>query len=321
MGLLGERHRSKSIHEVISPTLLNKKKNRACGSFFCAFDILYTMKNLAYYNGAIGEAENMVVPFCDRVCFFGDGVYDATYARNRKIFSLDEHLHRLYESAFRVQIEPPMDKNDLSRLLRSLVTRCDEAEHLLYVQFTRGISIPRNHVFAGGKSNLWITVTPKAITPREKRLSLLSYPDKRYGLCSVKTLNLLPNVLASNRAAEKGCDEAVFTENGVVHECAHSNIHLLRNGTLLSAPPGEKVLGGIARKHLLHACIRNGIPVEERFFTVEELLGADEVYVTSAGTLLSPCAFFDGTPVGGQDRHTTDLLQNELYRAFYACTD
>lgn len=279
------------------------------------------MKNLAYYNGAVGEAENMVVPFCDRVCFFGDGVYDATYARNRKIFSLDEHLHRLYESAFRVRIEPPMEKDDLSSLLRSLVTRCDGNEQFVYVQFTRGVSIPRSHVFAGGKSNLWIAMTPKSITPREKRFSLISYPDKRYGLCSVKTLNLLPNVLASDRAAEKGCDEAVFIENGIVHECAHSNIHLLTNGTLLSPPPGEKVLGGIARKHLLHVCLHSGIPVEERFFTVEELLRADEVYVTSAGTLLSPCVSFDGTPIGGRDRQTTDLLQDALYRAFYACTD
>lgn len=279
------------------------------------------MKNIAYYNGAVGELTELSVPIGDRVCFFGDGVYDATYARNKKVFTLVEHLERLFFSANAVDIEPPLSFDDLLSLVRSLVTRCDESETLVYIQITRGTSIPRNHVFGGGKSNLWITVTPKKITPREKTFSLCSYPDKRYGYCSVKTLNLLPNVLASSFAAKNGCDEAVFCEQNIVHECAHSNIHLLRDGILLSPPAGDKVLGGIARKHLLSACRALSLPVEERFFTVDELLYADEVFVTSAGTLLSPCSLFDGVKVGGKGREITNALQNALYGEFYAATD
>lgn len=289
--------------------------------FFTLLTFLNTMKYLAYYNGAIGELSELTVPFCDRVCFFGDGVYDATYARNRKIFTLDEHVDRLYKSAEEAKIEPPVSKSDLTRLLLSLVAKCDATETLVYVQFTRGISIPRKHAFDGGKSNLWITVTPKQITPQEKRFNLSSFPDRRYDYCRIKTLNLFPNVLAANHAAEHDCDESVFVENGIVHECAHSNVHILKNGTLFSPPAGEKVLGGIARKHLLQACRVLEIPVEERFFTLEETFSADEVYVTSAGTLLTPCASLDGKDIGGKDDFTTNRLQTYLYREFYDATE
>lgn len=279
------------------------------------------MKNVAYYNGAVGDLTELTVPFSDRVCFFGDGVYDATYARNKKVFTLQEHLERLFFSARFVGIEPSLSFDDLLPLIRSLVTRCDEEDTLVYVQLTRGISVPRNHVFGGGKSNLWITVTPKKITPKERRFSLCSYKDERYDYCFVKTLNLLPNVLASSFAAENGCDEAVFCDGNVVHECAHSNIHILRGNTLVSPCAGKKVLGGIARKHLLAACETLSLHVEERYFTTDELLSADEVYVTSAGTLLTPCVLFDGKKIGGKGRGVTHSLQNALYGEFYAATD
>ena len=275
------------------------------------------MKNLAYYNGAVGEMSELTVPFSDRACFFGDGVYDATYARNGKIFTLNEHLDRLYFCAERVKIEPPTEKDKLSSLLRSLVTRCDEKEVIVYVQFSRGLSVPRSHAFSGGKSDLWITITPKKITPKEARFRLLSVSDERYSLCYIKTLNLLPNALAATVAHEKGCDEGVFVENGFINECTHSNIHLLKNGMLISPPPGAKVLGGIARKHLLKACRSSSVPVSERHFTVQELLDADEVLVSSAGTLLTPCVSFDGKPVGGKDEQTVFSLQNILYNEFY----
>lgn len=280
------------------------------------------MKNLAYYNGAIGELTEMSVPFCDRVCFFGDGVYDATYARNYKIFTLEEHLERLYRSAERVHIQPPIAIDDLLRLTHSLVTRCDYRETLVYIQFTRGITAPRNHVFAGGTSSLWITVTPKKITPREKIATLVSVPDTRYDLCDVKTLNLLPNVLNAAFAAQKGCDEGVFfEEDGTVNECAHSNVHILQNGVLVSPPAGKKVLGGIARNHLISACHQIGIPVCERHFTIREMLSADEAYITSAGTLLTPCSCLDGQKIGGKAAEKTRLLQDLLYGEFYDATN
>lgn len=279
------------------------------------------MKNLAYYNGAVGELTEMSVPMCDRVCFFGDGVYDATYARNKKIFTLTEHVDRLFFSAERVGITPPVSHEKLCCLLRLLVTRCDDDENLVYVQITRGICAPRNHIHSGGDANLWITVTPKKITPKEKRYRLMSYPDERYGLCFIKTLNLMPNVLAANAAAKNGCDEVLFVDDGVVNECAHSNAHILSDGVLVSPPPGNRVLGGIARRHLLSACKKIGIPVEERHFTLQEAMRADEVYVTSAGTLLTPCRSIDGKDVGGGGTSVTVALQNELYGEFYAATD
>lgn len=279
------------------------------------------MKNLAYYNGAVGEMTDMSVPFCDRVCFFGDGVYDAAYSRNGKVFTLDEHVDRLFFGAAGVGIVPPLSAEKLSSLIRSLVTRCEESECFVYFQLTRGISVPRNHIPVETRANLWITVTPKKITPRGKTLDLMTYPDERYGYCFVKTLNLIPNVLASLRAHENGCDEAIFVEDGFVNECAHSNIHALSGGTLVSPPQGRKTLGGIARKHLMNACRRLGVPVEERRFTIEELFLADEIFVTSAGTFLAPVKTVDGKKVGGGATALTEKLTDYLYGEFYAATD
>ena len=279
------------------------------------------MKNLAYYNGAVGEMTDMPVPFCDRVCFFGDGVYDAAYSRNGKVFTLDEHVDRLFFSGRRVGIVPSLTADKLSSLIRSLVTRCDENECFVYFQLTRGISVPRSHVPVETKSNLWITVTPKKVTPRGKTFDLMTYPDERYGYCFVKTLNLIPNVLAATRAKENDCDEAIFVEDGLVNECAHSNIHILKNGELITPPPGRKTLGGIARKHLIAACRAQNVAVTERKFSVEEMFSSDEVFVTSAGTFLAPAKTIDGKKVGGGATLLTEKLTDLLYGEFYAATD
>ena len=279
------------------------------------------MKNIAYYNGTVGDISEITIPFCDRVCFFGDGVYDATYSRNGKIFNLEEHVKRLFFSAEKAEITPRISYDETLDVLRDLVKKSEEKENFVYLQFTRGTTVPRNHIFISGKSNVWVSVTPKNITPKEKKMALMTVPDTRYELCEIKTLNLLPNVLCSNLAAKNGCDEGVFCSGNLINECAHSNIHMLKNGVLVSPPPGKKVLGGIARKNLIAACKKFSVPVEERHFTVEEAESADELFITSAGTLLSPCYQFDGKKAGGKGREITDLLQNELYGEFYAATE
>ena len=237
------------------------------------------------------------------------------------MFALEEHLARLYRSAERVNITMPTDVDTLTGLVRSLATRCEAETAFVYVQCTRGVSVPRDHLFPKTPAKLWISVSPKPLADPNKRKKLVRVADTRYSLCDVKTLNLLPNVLAAEYAAENGGDDAIFCQGEIVNEGAHCNIHALKNGTLLSPPPGSKVLGGIARKHLLAACEKIGIPVIERHFTVSELLSADEVYLTSAGTLLSPCASFDGAPIGGNAPGITEKLQKMLFGEFYATTD
>ena len=277
------------------------------------------MKNIAYYNGETGSPETLKIPMYDRVCFFGDGVYDACYSRNRKVFTLDEHVERLFSSAEKVGITIPLSMDKLCTTIISLVEECDRDEHFVYVQVTRGTA-PRNHVYEKTKGNLWITVTQKNVTSPSKRFKIISVSDKRYGFCNVKTLNLLPNVLASQQAHELNCDEAVFHINGKVTECAHSNIHLLKNNVLYTSPCDEKILAGIARKHLINACQFLNVTVKEERFDLKDIPDCDELFITSAGTFCTPVISVDGLPCGGKNPTLTHALQDYLYSEFINAT-
>ena len=113
------------------------------------------MKTLGYYNGKFGELEEMSIPMNDRVCWFGDGVYDAGPCRNYKIFAIDEHIDRFFNSAGLLDIEMPVTKQELKELLQEMVQKMDTGDLFVYYQVTRGTGI-RNHVFPEGKANLWI---------------------------------------------------------------------------------------------------------------------------------------------------------------------
>lgn len=279
------------------------------------------MKNLGYYNGKYDEIENMVIPMNDRVCYFGDGVYDATSSRNYKIFALDEHIDRFYNSAALLQIEIGYTKDELKDILRDMVSKMDTGENFVYWQVTRGTA-KRDHIFpADTKSNLWITITHKDVIDIYEKITLITLEDTRFLHCNIKTLNLIPSVMASQKAKEAGCTEAVFHRRGRVTECAHSNVHILQNGIFRTAPTDNLILPGIARAHLIKACKKLGIPVDETPFTVEELMEADEIIVSSASTFGRSAKEIDGRPAGGKAPQLLKQLQDEVMREFLAETE
>ena len=157
------------------------------------------MQKLGYYNGKYGELEEMTVPMNDRVCFFGDGVYDATYSRNYKIFALDEHLDRFFNSAALLKMDVPHTKKELGDILQEMVSKMDTGENFVYWQLTRGTGV-RNHVFPECKANVWITLVPKDIVDTYAKIKLTTMEDTRFFHCNIKTLNLIPNVMAEQEA-------------------------------------------------------------------------------------------------------------------------
>lgn len=280
------------------------------------------MKNLGYYNGKFGEIDEMTIPMNDRVCFFGDGVYDATYSRNYKIFSVDDHINRFFNSAHLLEIEPGITKEDLKELLAEMVSKMDTGENFVYFQLTRGAGV-RNHVFPndGSKANLWINIFHKDIVDVYKRVKLITMEDTRFLHCNIKTLNLIPAVIASQRAKEAGCTETVFHRNGRVTECAHSNVHIIKDSTFITAPTDNLILPGIARMHIIKACRKLGIPVEERSYTTDELMNADEIMISSAGSLCIAADEIDKVKVGGKAPSILKSIQDEVLGEFMAETD
>lgn len=273
------------------------------------------MKNVGYYNGEVGLLEELKVPFLDRVSFYGDGVYDATMALDGVVVFSEDHIERFFNSCKNMEIDPGIAKEELLELLTGLVAKCDGNYQFVYWQVTRGTA-PRNHAFPGGKSNLWVMIVPEEKDLRPADVELITVEDTRFYHCNTKTLNLLPNVLAAQRAKEADCYESVFVRDGFVTECAHSNVHILKDGTFITHPADNLILPGIARKHLIMACERLGVPVEERPYTLEELMAADEVIVSSSSTPGVAVRAIDGKPVGGKARDLFESIRNSAADEF-----
>lgn len=280
------------------------------------------MENLGYYNGKFGLLEEMMVPMLDRVCYFGDGVYDATYSRNHIIFALDEHIDRFYNSAGLLGIKISQTKEELKEILKEMVKKVDSGEQFVYWQVTRGTGM-RNHAFPGEevKANLWIMLKPLNIKDMSQKLKLITLEDTRFLHCNIKTLNLLPSVIAAQKTEEAGCQEAVFHRGDRVTECAHSNVSIIKDGILKTAPTDNLILPGIARAHLIKMCKNFNIPVNETPFTLKELMEADEVIVTSSGQFCMTASEIDGKPVGGKAAELVKKLQEALLNEFLEETE
>ena len=278
------------------------------------------MKTLGYYNGEIGELDTMRVPMLDRACYFGDAVYDVTYCRNYRIFALEEHVDRFYRSAQLLKMTLNITKEEFTDLLYSLIRRMDCGDLWLYFQLSRGTA-PRTHAFPKDTHpNLWVMIKPGGILDTYRPFRCITLEDTRYHHCNIKTINLLPNVLAVQETEDAGVDEAILHRGDTVTECAHSNISILKDNTLITHPTDQFILAGIGRAHLLAKCREYGITVVERAFTLSELMEADEAYITSASALCMRVLEVDGVPIGGRNPTLTKRLQDGLLKEYLEAT-
>lgn len=278
------------------------------------------MKTLGYYNGEIDELDRIRIPMLDRACYFGDGVYDVAFSRNYRIYALEEHVERFFNSAALLRITSPIDREGLCKLLGDLLNRMDDGNQSVYFQLSRGTA-PRTHAFPeNSTANLWVMIKPAEIRDVYQPMRCITLEDTRFYHCNIKTINLLPNVMATQKVVEAGVDEAIFHRGETVTECAHSNVSILKAGTLITHPTNNLILPGIARAHLLRFCEKLTIRVEERPFTLSELFDADEILITSTSALCMRVVEIDGKPVGVRDGDTVKRLQDALLGDFLSNT-
>ena len=274
------------------------------------------MENIGYYNGTFAPIEQLQIPALDRGVYFGDGVYEALRVERHRFFALKEHLSRLRDSLAFLRIEFPMTDETLTAILQEAADRVDSVSQQLYFQVTRATAM-RTHSFPeSGEANLLVFSrgVPLADLADYRRVAVLA--DTRWGHCNIKSLNLIPSVLAAQTAKERGCSEAVFHRDGVVSECSSSNLLLLKNGVLRTAPADERILPGVTRAHFLMIARELGVPVDETAFTLEEMLEADELMITSTSAHGLPVGFVDDKLVCGRDEALLRKLQ-KAYREFF----
>ena len=276
------------------------------------------MKNVGYYNGEIAPLEELKIPALDRSVYFGDGVYDVAFIHNRKPVALDDHLNRFFNSCKLLKINIDKTKEEMEQIFLSIIDKADEEEtdFILYWQMTRGVAL-RNHVFPeSSKPSLFAYITPKKIGDQNKKVKLLTQEDNRFYLCNIKTINLIPNVLASEAAKQAGCDEAVLHRGDIVTEGAHTSILIIKDGKIITHPLSNLILPSITRMHVLKLCEENGIPYEERQFTLTELFDADEVMIASTTTVLLAANEIDGKTVGGKNPELVKRIQDLYFEKY-----
>lgn len=270
------------------------------------------MNNIAYYNGKISAIDEMTIPMKDRAVYFGDGVYDVAFIKNGRFFALEEHIARFRNSCRLIEINFTTSDSELEAIFCGMLEKLEGfTDGILYWQASRGTA-DRDHPYPdlGVPANLLSYIKPKKLPDITKSIKLITLPDLRYSICNIKTINLIPNVMASEKAKAAGCDEAVFIRDGRITECSHSNISIIKDGRLITAPLDSYILPGIARGHVIEICRELGIPVELRVFTPREMMEADEIIVSSTTTLCRAACEIDGKQVGGNANDMVREIQN-----------
>ncbi|MFI4934752.1 MAG: D-amino-acid transaminase [Caulobacterales bacterium] len=263
------------------------------------------MSRVAYVNGQFVPHGQAAVHIEDRGYQFADGIYEVWAVLGGKLADAAGHFERLARSLGELSIEKPMSEAALKVLLKETVRRNRVREGLVYLQITRGVA-PRDHAFPAPGTPTSIVITAhsvdraKADARAEKGAAVITVPETRWSRCDIKTVALLPNVLAKQQARAAGAVEAWFVDElGLITEGASSNAWIIdKAGALRTRDTQANILRGITRKTLLGVMAREGFKVEERPFSPEEAREAREAFITGAGTLLLPIVKVNGQPVG-----------------------
>jgi D-alanine transaminase len=267
------------------------------------------MERVGYYNGQIGNVDEMTIPLCDRSVFFGDAVYEAVLVLDKKPFALDLHLDRLYNSLKLTKIPFTMKRDTLKKEIDKIISLSEGVQTMLYIQVSRG-NAPRKHEFPqNAKPNLMMSITPLTLPSKDKKASLITIEDRRFTYCNIKTVNLLPNVFAAQKANEENATEVLQHRGDRLTEAAHSSILILKDSTLIMPPLDEYILPGITRLILENLCKDNGIATQTRIITVDEVLEADEIILCSTTKNILYVNTIDSKAVGGKDPVLAEKLQ------------
>ena len=263
------------------------------------------MSRIAYVNGRYMPLSDAKVAIEDRGYQFADGVYEVCEVRGGCLIDERRHMARLDRSLGELQIARPMSPAALKVVLRETVRRNRVRDGIVYVQVTRGVA-RRDFPFPSRDTRPSLVVTARSndLDRLEQiaaeGVAVVTVPDIRWQRVDIKSVALLPNVLAKQSARERGAREAWLTDaQGRVTEGASSNAWIVnRDGKLITHPLGQDILPGITRSVVIDAIKSQGLAFEERAFTVEEAYEAREAFITSASQIVLPVVSINGRPVG-----------------------
>lgn len=279
------------------------------------------MSRIAYVNGRYVRHGEASVHIEDRGYQFADGVYEVCEIWNGYIVDETRHLDRLERSLRELSIRMPIGREALRVVLREVIRRNRVVNGIVYLQVTRGVA-RRDHAFPPADTPPSLVVTAKPI-PRakgdrmaEEGVAVITLPDNRWERVDIKSIGLLPNAIAKQKAKEAGAREAWFVDrDGFVTEGASTTAWIVTGeGTLVTRPNGRDILPGITRMTATEVARKAGLRIVERKFTVAEAKGAREAFITAASTVVMPVVRIDGEPVAnGHPGSIASMLRAEFH--------
>ena len=278
------------------------------------------MSRIAYVNGRYVPHARAAVHIEDRGYQFADGVYEVCEVKNGFIIDMSRHLDRLDRSLGELSIHWPVHRSALRHILAEVVKRNRIRSGLVYLQVTRGVA-KRDHPFPSAETRPALVVTASRIDPKgsaamaETGIGVITVPENRWDRVDIKTVGLLPNVLARQQAKDAGAQEAWFVDDaGTVLEGSATNAWIVtRDGVIVTRSAEHGILRGITRTTLFDVAAKLGSTIEERGFTVAEALEAREAFVTSATKTVMPVVSIDGEPIGNGHPGSTAAALREAF--------
>ncbi len=280
------------------------------------------MSRIAYVNGRYLPRAHAMVSVEDRGYQFADGVYEVCEVRGGRLVDERRHMARLDRSLTELRIARPMSPAALGVVMRETVRRNRVRDGIVYLQITRGVA-RRDFPFPSADTKPSMVVIARSNDlvylehMAEEGIAVLTMPDIRWQRVDIKSVALLPNVLAKQAARDRGAREAWLVDaQGRVTEGASSNAWIVsRDGKLITHPLGRDILGGITRSVVIDVLKSQGLAFEERAFTVDEAYAAREAFITSASRIVLPVVSIDGKPVGnGAPGLIATALRREYHR-------
>lgn len=276
-----------------------------------------------YLNGEYLPKDRATVSVDDRGFLLSDGLYEVTPAYRGRLFRLEHHMRRLQHGLDALRIE--FDTEGLPHIYARLIAENSldtEEVAIVYLQITRGVA-PRTHHFPPEGTPPTVYAFARAYhrpdsARWERGFEAITVPDERWARVDIKSIGLLPNVLAQQAAVEAGVADALLVRDGVALEGSHSNVFAVLDGVVTTHPATRQILHGISREYVMELARAQGLPVEERPIPLEEMRGAEEIFFTGTTTEIRPTVRLDGEPVGDGK---VGPVAKALYEAFKAGTE
>ena len=273
---------------------------------------------IVYLNGEYLRREEARISPEDRGFLFADAIYEVVRFWRGKGYHLDHHIERMRDglSAVRIDVDPGFYRDVSARLLKE--NGLADGDAIVYAQVSRGAA-PRTHSFppAGTKPTVFAFARAADPEPPAGGGKAILVPDERWGRCDIKTVMLLPNILAAQAAREAGAVDAILTRDGIAWEGTKANLFCVCDGVVTTAPNGHRILPGVTRGAALEAAKRLGLTVEERPIPIDDLFKAQEVFLASTTLWTYPLVEIDGKRIGdGKPGRVAEALKGKLRKEF-----